>query len=251
MAARVFIESSDVEGSSVRITGPAARHLDGPLRARPGELIVVVEDSRLEHGVQLKEVNRDTVLGDVVWSRPATGEPALRVHVVQAITQRGMDEAVEAMAQLGAASIRPVTTRRTVRRLDADAAQRRQSRWNAIAREAAQLAGRARAPEVLPPVALEDALTRLPNGAEIVVATLDAERPLSQRRTSSPEVVLAIGPEGGLDPDEVRRLRAADAEEVHLGARVLPAHLAGTIALSLVLANAGDLDAPTAPAPKI
>jgi 16S rRNA (uracil1498-N3)-methyltransferase len=251
MAARIFIASTDVEGTELRLVGDAARHLSASLRARPGESIIVVEDTRVEHGVRLRDVRPDSVTGDIVWSRPATGEPSLRVHVLQAVTQRGMDEAVEAMAQLGAASIRPLITRRTVRRLDADASERRRMRWSAIAREAAQLAGRARAPEVYAPASLEDSLSLLPKGADIVAATVDATRPLAGRRATSSELPLVIGPEGGFDVDEVQLLRSAGADQVHLGARVLPARLAGTVALGLVLASAGELDTPVTPAPKI
>ena len=59
-----------------------------------------------------------------------------------------------------------------------------------------------------------------------------------------------IGPEGGLAPEELVAIRAAGGEEVHLGARVLRARLAGSVALGVLLASLGELDAAAAPPPR-
>ena len=74
---------------------------------------------------------------------------------------------------------------------------------------------------------------------------MDADTPLHRVSLDALQpLALVIGPEGGLDAEEVERLRAAGAEAAHLGGRVLPARLAGSIAAALSLAAAGDLDAP-------
>ena len=59
-----------------------------------------------------------------------------------------------------------------------------------------------------------------------------------------------IGPEGGLAPEELAEIRAAGGEEVHLGPRVLRARLAGAVAVGILLARLGDLDAAPAPPPR-
>ena len=69
-------------------------------------------------------------------------------------------------------------------------------------------------------------------GVPLARLEVDAARPAA----------LVIGPEGGLDPGEVDRLREAGAEMVHLGPRVLPARRAAIVAAGLLLARAGDLD---------
>src|SRR5438105_2391627 len=178
MAARIFVDSTAVDGRQVRIDGAGAQHLATSLRARPGELLVVIEAGATEHGVLLQEVRRESVTGEIVWSRAATGEPELRVHVLQAVPQRGMDEAVESLAELGAASIRPLITSRTVRRFDAAAAQRRVEHWQAVGHEAAQVAGRARPPEIHAPASVEQACAALPGDTRILAATPHAERAL-------------------------------------------------------------------------
>jgi 16S rRNA (uracil1498-N3)-methyltransferase len=163
------------------------------------------------------------------------------VHVVQALAKEGMDELVEALAEVGAAAIWPVVTRRTVVRLDARRAEHRVQRWNAIARNAAGLAGRARPPVVHPLRDLHDVRAALPSGTRLLACSTTARTPLARLDLEhTARVAVCIGPEGGFEPDELRLL---DAEPLHLGPRTLRARLAGVVALATLLAAAGDMDA--------
>jgi 16S rRNA (uracil1498-N3)-methyltransferase len=249
---RIFVDSKAVVGERVHIGGADALHLTRSLRARPGEVIVVVADGRTEYGVVIDQIRRASVEGGVAWSRPATGEAVLESHILQAIPQRGMDQAVEALSETGATNIHPVLTRRTVPQPDPPGAERRLERWRAIAREASQLALRARAPVIHPIGTVAEACAALPDDTVLLVAALQGGRPLGVFQVD-PErpLAIAIGPEGGFDAGELAALDAAGGETVHLGRRVLPARIAGAVALSLVLARAGELDAPVAPPPKI
>ena len=137
---RFFVPAAQVQGATAVIGGRDADHLARSLRMRPGETVVVVEEGRREHGVVLESVSPQEVGGRIVWSRDVTGEPALEVHVVQAIPAKGMDETVEALALAGATAIWPVLTTRGVSRPYPRRVTTRLERWRVIAREAAQLA---------------------------------------------------------------------------------------------------------------
>jgi 16S rRNA (uracil1498-N3)-methyltransferase len=238
---RFFVPAAAVHDGRAAVEGEDAAHLARSLRAAPGERIVVVDDAGAEHGVVLDSVAPARVEGAVEWSRAASGEPRLEVHVVQALAKDGMDELVEALAEVGAAAIWPVVTRRTVVRLDARRAEHRVQRWNAIARNAAGLAGRARPPVVHALRDLHDVGAALPGGTRLLVCSTTAPTPLAGLDLrDAGRVAVCIGPEGGFDPEE---LGALDAEPVHLGPRTLRARLAGVVALATLLAAGGDMDA--------
>jgi 16S rRNA (uracil1498-N3)-methyltransferase len=241
---RFFVPAGQVIAGRALITGDDAAHLARSLRAVAGERIVVADDSGMEHGVRLTSVRADEVEGTVAWSRPATGEPRVAVHVIQAIAKDGMDELVEALAELGAAAIWPVLTRRTVARPDTRRAENRVQRWQAIARSAAGLAGRGRPPVVHALRELATVPAALPPATRLLACSVDAPMPLSQLDPPprpGDTVAVVIGPEGGLDPVDLEALRAVGATPVHLGPRVLRARLAGVVAVSLLLAQAGDM----------
>jgi len=245
-----FVPAENVQDGRAAVTGDDAAHLARSLRATPGERIVVVDDAGSEHGVRLDRVAAERVEGAVEWSRPATGDPGVEIHVVQALAKDGMDELVEALAEVGAAAIWPVTTRRTVVRLDARRAEHRVARWNAIARNAAGLAGRARPPLVHALREIDDVPAALPAGTRLLACSTDATTPLSAVAPQRNErVALCIGPEGGFDAADLQALHDAGAQDVHLGPRVLRARLAAVVALSALLGKAGELDAPVARAP--
>ena len=248
---RFFVEPDQVAGGRVTLTGADANHLSRALRALVGETIVIVEDGRVEHGLQLDEVTPSRVSGAIVWSRAVDGEPRLAVHVLQAVPAQAMDATVEALTEAGAATIRPVLTHRSVSRPDASRVIHRLERWRAIARESAQLAGRAAPPGVHSILPLREALAGLPPGTRILACVIsqDAVPIMSAVPPAPADVGLVIGPEGGLDADDLRALTDSGATNVHLGARTLPSRLAGAVATALLLAGAGDLDAPAAPRP--
>jgi 16S rRNA (uracil1498-N3)-methyltransferase len=247
---RFFLPAAQVSGDRARITGDDAAHLARSLRATPGERLVVVDDAGREHGVRLLAVDPACVEAAVEWSRDATGDPLLRVHVVQALPKDGMDELVEALAEVGVAAVWPVISERTVARPDARRAAHRVERWRSIARSAAGLAGRAAAPEMHEVMPLQPALAQLPRGTRLLACTVTgASAPLA-RLTPPPQpaesIAVAIGPEGGWSGGEIVALQAAGAALVHLGGRVLRARLAGVVAAAVLLAAAGDMDAAAA-----
>src|SRR5207302_1073386 len=98
---RFFVPAAAVVDGHAVIEGDDALHLARSLRARSGERVVVVDDCGREHGIRLEQVGEDRVEGSVEWSRPATGEAEVRVHVVQALAKERMDDAVEALAEAG------------------------------------------------------------------------------------------------------------------------------------------------------
>lgn len=248
---RFFVDAGAVDGDVVHIGGESAAHLARSLRARAGESIVVVEAGTTEHGVVLTHVGATRVSGRIEWSRPATGESRLRIHVLQAMPARGFDDTIEALAIAGADTIHPVITERGVVRPDAGASRTKAARWEAIAREAAQLAGRARAPRIAPTMPLAGALAALPAPCPIL-ACVAGERAIPIEAVAvgdTATVACVIGPEGGLGPRDLSELDAHDATTVHLGPRVIPSRMAGFVAVSLLLARSGDLDRPPANAP--
>jgi 16S rRNA (uracil1498-N3)-methyltransferase len=249
---RFFVEPDQVAGGRATVTGNDANHLSRALRAQVGETIVIVEAGRVEHGLKLDEVTPARVSGTIAWSRAVDGEPRLAVHVLQAVPAQAMDATVEALTEAGAATIRPVLTHRTVSRPDPSRVVHRLERWRLIAREAAQLAGRAAPPDVHSILPLGEALDALPAGTRILACVIrqDAAPILRAVPAAPADVGLVIGPEGGLDAADLRVLDDAGAITVHLGPRTLPSRLAGAVATSLLLAGAGDLDVATAAAPR-
>ncbi len=149
-----------------------------------------------------------------------------------------MDTLIEKATELGAAAIRPVVCERSVARVAGERARRKAAHWRAVAAAACEQCGRNRIPEVAPPQPLRAALGALPQGAARLVLSLDgAARPAVAAATALDAqcpVWIFSGPEGGFTAAEQDALRAAGAQAVSLGARVLRADTAPLALLALL-----------------
>jgi 16S rRNA (uracil1498-N3)-methyltransferase len=223
-----FFYATRRDGDRVEILGADARHLAGPLRARPGELISVVDPAGALLTVRLDAVSSREVAGSVVASRRHDPEPRLRVTLALALLPAAaLEHSLSRATELGAHAFILVVADRSIARAA------KPERWATICREAAMLAGRLVVPAVAGPLSLAEVL------AGEGVAVLDWAGPSRLgTATFGPAVTLAIGPEGGWSPAE----RAAAGDRLFsLGPRNLRADTAALAALAAVLAASGDL----------
>ncbi|MDQ2961444.1 MAG: 16S rRNA (uracil(1498)-N(3))-methyltransferase [Candidatus Dormibacteraeota bacterium] len=251
MPERFFIDQAPDAAGNVHIDGPVARHVARSLRMRAGDAIVAVDPDGREHGVRLRDLTAAGVEGVVEWSRSATGEPRLRITVVQALPRVRMDDCVDILVEAGATAVQPVVSERVVSRPDPSRTGGRTLRWQAVAQEAAQLSGRGIVPRVHATMDLATGLSALAAGTRIVAATFNGTRPLASLEVDRAQpLALCIGPEGGFGARDLRILHDAGAETVHIGPRILRTRYAGAVGCALLLAAAGDLAEPVATEPR-
>ena len=219
------------------------------LRLRAGDTVRVFDGvARRDRVVTL---DAGCASGKSEGSQPQAAEPSTRLVAYPALLQRDKFETVlQKLTEIGVAAITPVLTERCLVRQPGD--ERRQIRWQAIMREAAEQCGRGIVPSLGPAVPFEQALAAAPGK---VLLAYEGERQrslknaLSQACTSpalgapnaSPVISLFVGPEGGYSPDEVARAREAGADLITLGARILRAETASPVLAALVLYELGDL----------
>ncbi len=227
-------------GDTVVLTGAEAHHAAAVRRVRVDEA-VTLGDGR---GVWLEALVTDATAKDVrveVTARAELPPAAPRFVLVQALAKGDRDElAVQAATELGVDAIVPWQAARSVSRWDAKA-DKGLARWRTIVREAAKQAHRAWIPEV-ESVARTADLVRLAGTADVLVLEPSASDRLvavAGERTEGRDVVLVVGPEGGIAPDELTALSDAGARLVRLGDTVLRTSTAGAAALSVLSAAHG------------
>lgn len=245
-----FVPAGQVSPSGeVRILDRDAWHISRVLRSRLGELVTVVVEDGTEHDVRLETLHANQVTGVIVATRRTRREAKAHLHLLQSLPKgQGMASVCEQVAELGAITVWPVLTERTVPRPEPAQAALRTERWQAISREAAQLAGRHRIPEVRPVAPVLDALRWLRAAEPKLQAFTCHDGEMRQGLNSVtwdsrlPTAVL-VGPEGGFTSAELQELASQGARPVSLGPRNLRTTLAAVVALTVLLARAGDLEA--------
>ena len=244
MTAPVFVVDAStlslaVVGGQVSVGGPEGRHAVTVRRLAVGEAVDVVDGSGLRvSGTVVAIAGKDSF--DVsVAAIEREPDPQPRLTVVQALPKGDRGElAVELLTEVGVDEIVPWAAANCVTRWKADRSERAWQRWSDAARAAAKQSRRARFPLVAPLASTRDVVDRLASATMSVVlheaGTVSiADVPLP----SSGEVVVVVGPEGGLHPDELAAFSAARV--VRLGPSVLRTSSAGMAAAASLLARSG------------
>jgi 16S rRNA (uracil1498-N3)-methyltransferase len=167
------------------------------------------------------------------------GEP--RIVVVQAIPKGDRGElAVEIMTEVGVDAVVAWQAERCVTRWRGDRADKALARWRATAREAAKQSRRAWIPEVTGPEAMPAIARRVAGASRAILLDPEASAALScLTLPGQGEIVVIVGPEGGVSPAEADSATRAGAVPARLGPTVLRASSAGAVAAALALAATG------------
>ncbi len=179
-----------------------------------------------------------------VLARHDEPAPEPRIVIVQAIPKGDRAElSVELMSEVGADVVVPWRAERCVAQWRADRASRALERWRRAAREAAKQSRRRRFPEVTAPAALPD-VAALARAAGLAII-LDPEAPTALPRIPLPargDIVVIVGPEGGVSPAESTELADAGAVTARIGPTILRTSTAGSVAAAILLAACGRWD---------
>lgn len=241
MTAPVFLaDGADLSGDVIALTGPEGRHAATVRRIRPGERADVTDGKGL-----LVECVVTAAAGSRVElrvrARREVPAPEPRITVVQALAKGERAElAVETMTEVGVDVIVPWEAERSVARWPADRAAKALARWRSAAREASKQARRPRMPEVTEAASVAGVAGLLAGAACAIVLEPGAAQALSRLAVPpAGDIVLVIGPEGGISPAEMAAFAGAGAIAARLGESVLRTSTAGAVAAAVLMTATG------------
>jgi 16S rRNA (uracil1498-N3)-methyltransferase len=241
---RFHLAPDAVRGERVTFDAAAAHHLGRVLRAAVGDLVQAVDARGELLSVRLTGIAARRAEGLIVGRAALDTESPLELTLAQAIPKGDkMEQIIRMTTELGVTRVIPLTTARTVVRLEPARWGARIGRWQRVAREAAQQSGRAAVPEIAPP--REIGAWRRDDRADGLLICFWEEEPrgLATRLPAGPcpRATVVVGPEGGLTAEEVRGLSDAGALVAGLGPRLLRTETAGAVAVALLQSRYGDL----------
>lgn len=232
----------------ISLEGAEGRHAASVRRLREGERVDLVDGAGLRASATVAAVGRDRLDLHLV-SRTAEPPPQPRIVVVQALVKGDRTElAVELLTEAGADEVVPWAAERCVVRWDATKADRALRRLRVVADEAAKQARRAHWPVVAPLAGTADVQRRVERAdAAYLLHESAAQGFAPSDAPSSGEVVLVVGPEGGISETELAALGRAGASPVRLGPEVLRASTAGVVAVAALASGIGRWERGTRP----
>jgi 16S rRNA (uracil1498-N3)-methyltransferase len=227
-----------VVGMIAVVTGAEARHAVTVSRLAVGEnvrvgngmgsvatgIVTAVAPTEFSFGVQSVETEE-------------RAQPA--IWLAQALAKGDRDElAIQAATELGVDGVIPWSAARSISRWEGPKIAKGQQRWAAVVREATKQSARAWLPEVASLVTTKQ-LAALAETALVVVLDPLAEESLTGLAADARDIVLVVGPEGGIAPSEFELLYGAGAVGARLGSGILRTSTAGPAAIAVLSAKLG------------
>lgn len=243
MTAPVFVVEDFTAGTDGRyvLDGSEGRHAVSVKRLHAGEDVVLTDGAgRWAQCVVLDTEGKDrlVVRMDSVAEEP---EESPRITVVQALPKGDRGElAVETMTETGVDAVVPWTASRCITQWKGDRGLKALAKWRATAREAGKQSRRVRFPEVADAASTKQVAALLAGADLAAVLHEEGSEPLATAELpTAGHIVLVVGPEGGVSPDELAVFAEAGAKPYRLGRSVLRTSTAGTAATALLLGRTG------------
>lgn len=231
------VPTQDLHLGRVVVDGVEGHHAATVVRLQVGEPVTLTDGSGVRGEGVVAKAGKAQLLVDV-GELTVVPNPSPRFVVVQALAKGDRGEtAVETMTEVGVDVVVPWAASRSVVRWKPDRADKALAKWRSTAFAAAKQSRRSHFPEVTDPAPTADVSRLLVEAGVAVVLHEEGETALTEVVLPDVgDVVLVVGPEGGVSTDELAAFRGAGAAICRLGDTVLRTSTAGTAALAVLSA---------------
>ncbi len=239
-----FVDKTQINEDTglVFITGADVNHICNVLRMRIGEQFYVTDgESGGKYLCALKEASEDQVTCDILRNIEESSELPCEITLYQGLPKADkMELIIQKAVELGVSRIVPVSTKRSIVKLDDKKAGAKISRWQGIAEAAAKQSKRDVIPQIGEVMTLKAALAETADFEVSMMPYENAEgmaftRKLLDEIRPGQRIAIFIGPEGGFDESEVEAALSQGTQPVTLGRRILRTETAGLAMLSMLV----------------
>ncbi len=254
--ARTYYAGSLQQGTELQLDKKTSHHLLTVMRMKVGESIILFNGDGFDFHATLISGTRQSASRLAVLKidtcSPGMPESELTVTLVQCVSRpERMDISLRQAVELGVSCIQPVYSRHSAKPGDESRALKKQQHWQSIVISACEQSGRCVVPTLLETISYDQWLAQtLGTDSTHYVLSPTATQSLTQHahnqisgfgESNATKATLIIGPESGLDPDEIDAAVQVGAVPVHLGNRILRTETAGPACITLLQSILGDL----------
>jgi 16S rRNA (uracil1498-N3)-methyltransferase len=238
---RLYIPEVAASGGIVTVTGQTAHHVIKVLRLRPGSAIRLFNGHGAEWDAVLLESNRSEIRLEVCSPVEAIAASSLSITVAQGIARNDrMDFILQKSVELGVSSIQPLWMQRCQPRLRNERLEKRMQHWRGVIINACEQCGRSTLAELYNPENYTGWISKQNPSALGLMLQPESTQVLNDHPPQGRDIVVLVGPEGGLTTEEQRLAELSGFTGIRLGQRILRTETAALSALASMHTLWGD-----------
>lgn len=239
---RIYTSNHLEINSTVILDDRAFQHAIKVLRLREDSQLILFNGSGGEYPATLKNVTKKQAIAQVNNFTRKDSESPLSIHLALGISKgERMDFAIQKSVELGITDITPLYTERCVVNLDARREAKRLEHWQGVIISACEQCGRNSIPQLHTPIDIRKNFSGLPDADLKLTLSPYSDQGLKELTKPSDQVLIMIGPEGGLSEQEVELAVQNNFTAVRMGPRILRTETAAITAISAIQTLWGDL----------
>lgn len=228
--------------SIIDLAESASHHLSRVLRAKLHDTLTVFNGEGGEYTASIVHIDKKKVSIKVGQFNPREAESPISLCLAQGISRgEKMDYTIQKAVELGVTQIIPLFTERCTVKLDAERRAKKWQHWQSIVISACEQSGRNRLPTLHLPQHIDQWLPNVTAEKCFILAPTANQKLEKMTLQNKAEVMLLIGPEGGLSTNEITRASAQGFLPLNLGPRILRTETAAVAALTALQCIYGDL----------
>lgn len=225
---KFFVEEEQIQDNKINIVGEDVNHIKNVLRLNVDEEILICNNTNSENYIcAIKEISKKEVICEIKEKKEAIAESNVKIDIFQGLPKADkMELIIQKGTELGVMNFIPVKFKRTIVKIESKDEVKKIARWQKIAEVAAKQSGR----DVIPKIKnIENikSICNLIQEYDIVLLAYEEEKEntlkneLSKLENKDLKIAVIIGPEGGIEKEEVQILSGAGAKVITLGRRIL------------------------------
>jgi len=243
---KFFVNKKQVENETINIIGGDVNHIKNVLRKKEKEKIEICIIGNEEKGIdtisEIEKIEENCIKCRILEYKVSETEGKIQVTIFQGLPKSDkMELVIQKSVELGVYEIYPTEMKRCIVKLKEQEANKKIARWQKISEVAAKQSGRNIIPQIKEKVNIKQVCNLVKDYDKLIVAyeeekenSLKSElKSIKSKDKENIKIAILVGPEGGINLEEIEELSKAGAVIVTLGKRILRTE---TVALN-VLSN--------------
>lgn len=237
---KFFVASQQIHKNRIKITGKDVKHIKNVLRKKAGEQVIIGNSENSKNYLcEIVKLDED-IECKILEELESDSEPNTKVTIFQGLPKaEKMEWVIQKAVELGVYDITPVEMKRCIVKLTEKEKTKKIERWQKIAEVAAKQSGRNKIPHINNIISIKN-ICNFHSEYDIVIVAYEKEKEnklkyvlekLKTKPKNNLKIAIWVGPEGGIEEEEINRLKKEGANIVTLGNRILRTE---TVALNLL-----------------